>query len=168
MPDAFTLCLTSVEAVALSFFIDRAVSKPCSMISDFLHSDLHFKLVITCHVFLHIAAMVYNSITMIQKCALVVSACGWVMLLAITIHKSRWWHYMGVTVHCSGLFAYGMLRCVEFSTPCVEILILDIGICLVLAFVYGYMSASDSDKAYIPQHALFLIGQTSCVLMVYH
>lgn len=162
-----TLCLTSVEAVALSFFLDRIISKPGSMISDFLYSDAHFKLVITFYVLLHTAVLFFDSVLISQQCVLAIAAAGWAMLLLVTIHVSRTWHFVGVGVYCTGLFMYGVLVCPEIGSPWFEVFIVDLVVCFILAMCYWYLCVSLSEKAYIPQHAFFFIGQVSCAMLVH-
>ena len=162
-----TLCLACVEAVALSFFLDRIISKPGSMISDFLYSDPRFKFVITLHVLLHTAVMFFDSALVSQQCVLALSAFGWVLLLLVTIHISRTWHFIGVGVHCTGFFLFGLLICPEINAPWFEVLLVDLVVCFILAMCYWYLCLSLSDKAYIPQHVFFFLGQVSCAMVVH-
>ena len=162
-----TLCLACTEAVALSFFLDRIISKPGSMISDFLYSDPRFKLVITLHVLLHIAVLFFDSAFVSQQCMLALSAFGWGLLLFVTIQISRTWHFVGVGVHCAGLFMFGLLICPDIKAPWFEVLLADLVVCFILAMCYWYLCMSLSDKAYIPQHVFFFLGQVSCAMLVH-
>jgi hypothetical protein len=167
MLDVRTQFLTSVEAVTLCFFLDRIISKPGNMISDFLYADLHFKLVLTFYVLLHLTVLFLDSKLVVQHAALLFAAFGWAMLLIITIHGSRLWHCLGVAAHCIGVFLFGMLRCAEYTSPWVELISLDIGISLMLAFAYAYLVIIFSENAYIPQHALFLMAQATYAVLVH-
>lgn len=161
------LFLTSVEAVTFCFFVDRILSKPGNMISDFLYTDPHFKLVVTFYIFLHLTVLFLDSKSPFQQDALLLAAFGWTMLLIITIHGSRLWHCLGVAVHCVGVFLFGMLRCAEYTSPWIEMLGIDIGISLLLALTYAYLVVVFSDNAYVPQHVLFMMAQATYAAMVH-
>lgn len=167
MLDIYTPYLTAVEAVGLSFFLDRIITHQGKMISDLLHSDVRFNAAMTLYIFSHIAAMFCNSGFIGEQCVLAIAAVGWCMLLAITVHRSRLWHFIGVGVYCIGMFVYGMFVCSQIDTPWFELLVLDICVCSMLAIAYFYLCISLSDRAYIPQHAFFFIGQTTSAVVVH-
>ena len=164
---ARTLVLVSTEAVMLSFFADRAASKPGSMISDFLCTDAHFKLVWMVYIVLHTAVLVIDTASMYQRAALALSAIGWLALLIITIRGDRLRHCVGVAVFCTGNFLFVILACAEYASPWKEILSMHIGLKLIMALTYAYLVVTVSDHAYLPQHTLFVLSQVTYAAMVH-
>jgi hypothetical protein len=164
---ARTLVLVAAEAVMLSFFADRALSRPGNMISDFLYMDAHFKLVWMFYIVLHSAVMFLDTSNGFQHAALALSAVGWLVLLTITIRGDRLWHCVGVAVFCTGNFLFVILRCDEYASPWREWLAVHICLKLVLAFAYAYLVVRLSDDAYIPQHALFVLSQVTYAVLVH-